>query len=252
MLNHFRGIVPIIGFLVVWEFSARAGFFPPVLFPPFSTVVVQWITLLGQGTLSVDVATSMLRAASGLALAIAGGVTIGLAMARIRSISWFFEPLIAIGFPMPTITLIPIFIVWFGIGHASKILLIALTCFFPIAISTASGARQVDQYIIWSAQAMGTSKRQVFWRVILPAALPFIFSGVRITLPVSLIIGFVAEMVGGGGGLGYTLVYAYRFLETPTVFATLLTVLVLGFLLDRMLLFARKRLLPWNTESGTE
>jgi ABC-type nitrate/sulfonate/bicarbonate transport system permease component len=248
IVGQSRGLVPILAFLVLWELVARAGIFPPVLFPSFLTVVRQLVTLTVQGELLADIAISAFRAVAGLALATAMGVTVGLAMARARLANWFFEPLIAIGFPMPKIALIPVFILWFGIGHESKILLVALTCFFPIALSTAAGAREVNQHLIWSAQAMGTANHRVFWRIILPAALPFILSGIRTTLPVSLIVAFVAEMVGGGGGLGYALVFGYRFLETPTVFAVLLTVLALGFLLDRVLLYVRASLLPWDEE----
>ncbi len=241
-----RGLMPILAFLMLWELVARLGIFPSVLFPTFSTVARQWVTLMMRGGLPSDIATTAFQSMGGLALAIAMGVVIGLAMAHVRLVKWFFEPLIAFGFSMPTITLIPVSILWFGVGDESKILLVALTCFFPIALSTEAGGREVNQHLIWSAQALGTTEGRVLWRVILPMALPFIVSGIRIALPVSLIVAFVAEMVGGGGGLGYALVYGYRFLETPTVFAILLTVLVLGFLLDRLLLYAHHCLLPWD------
>ncbi len=97
---------------------------------------------------------------------------------------------------------------------------------------------------------MGTSERQLFWRVILPAALPFIFSGIRVALPLSLIIDFVAEMIAGGGGLGYVLIYAYRFFQAPTVFAALITVMILGFLFDRALSYVRRRALAWHEEAN--
>ncbi|MCB8924040.1 MAG: ABC transporter permease [Ardenticatenaceae bacterium] len=252
MLNQLRSIVPILAFLTLWEFVARAKVFPQVVFPSFLTVLWQLVYLLVQGKLLVDIVTTTFRAVSGLTFAVVMGMTIGLSMVRFKLVNWFFEPVLAIGFPMPKITLIPVFILWFGIGHTSKILLVAFACFFPITLSTVAGARGVDQHLIWSARAMGSTEREIFWHVILPASLPFIISGVRITLPVSLIVAFVAEMIGGGGGLGYTLVYGYRYLETPTVFAVLLTVLTLGFLLDRMLLEGRNRLLLWEDDMPRE
>lgn len=252
LLGQLRGLAPILVVLAVWELVAYAGIFPRVLFPSFLTVVAQLVQLTAKGGLLIDTATTTMRAVAGLTLAAVTGVTVGLAMARLRLANWFFEPLIAIGFPMPKITLIPAFILWFGIGHASKVFLVALTCFFPIALSTATGARQVNQQLIWSARAMGTTERRVLWRVIVPAAIPFIIGGIRIALPVALIVAFVAEMVGGGGGLGFALVYAYRYLETPTVFAVLLAVLLLGFSLDRVLMRVRCRLLPWQEEVREE
>ena len=245
-----RGILPLLVFLLAWELVARALVFPPALFPPFTIVSGQLVKLALAGTLVTDIVTTTLRASAGLAIAVVMGVCVGLAMARIRWVNWFFQPLIGIGFPMPTITLIPVFILWFGVGHASKILLVALTCFFPVVVATGGGARQAGQALVWSALAMGTKERDILWRVILPAAVPFILSGVRIALPLSLIVEFVTEMVGGGGGLGYSLMYGYRFLETPTVFAVLLTVMMVGFLLDRLLLYVRYLLVPWDVEAG--
>lgn len=250
-LGSVLSIVPILAILVLWEFVARAHLFPPVLFPSFLTVSEQILKLALHRQLLDDIITTSLRAGGGLTLATAAGVIIGLMMARVSLFRWFFEPLIALGFPMPKITLVPVFILWFGIGHESKVLLVAFTCFFPIALSTMTGARLVDRKLIWSAQAMGTTEQRLFWRIILPATLPFILSGIRIALPVALIVAFVAEMVGGGGGLGFTLVYGYRYLETPTVFAVLLTILVLGFFLDRLLAYIRLRLLVWeDAEKG--
>lgn len=250
--RHLRGVPPILTSLALWEGIARAGVFPSVLFPSFSTVIAQFMQLIAGGDLLSNMAITTLRATAGFGLALTIGVSVGISMARIRLCSWFFEPLIAIGSSMPTVTLIPVFILWFGIGNTSKILLVALTCFFPIAQSTVAGAQQIDKNLIWSAQAMGTTKKGMLWRVTLPAALPFIFSGMRITLPVSFIVTFVAEMIGGGGGLGYALIYGYRFLETPTVFAVLLTVLTLGFFFDRALLYMRRFCLPWDDEISPE
>jgi ABC-type nitrate/sulfonate/bicarbonate transport system permease component len=135
---------------------------------------------------------------------------------------------------------------WFGTGHASKIVLVALTCYFPIVMSTYVGARQIPPRFVWSAQSMGTSGPRLLWRIVLPASAPFIFSGIRVAVPLAVIVDFVAEMVGGGGGLGYALIFGYRFLQTTTVFSALVAVLLFGLALDRGLLFLRRKLLPWD------
>ena len=115
--RQWRGILPILCFVALWEFIARLDIFPPVLFPSFLTVLKRIAELTLQGKLLTDITTSSFRAVVGLVLAIVTGVTVGISMARIQLVNWFFEPLIAVGFPMPTITLIPVFILWFGIGH---------------------------------------------------------------------------------------------------------------------------------------
>ena len=143
----------------------------------------------------------------------------------------------------------PIFILWFGIDHLSKILLVAFSCIFPMIVATYHGAVAVSRTVIWSAEAMGTPERKLLYRIILPAALPYIFSGIRVTMPVALIIAFTAEMIAGGGGVGAALMFAQRFFQTPTVFVYILVMLATGFVLDRLLLRLRRRLLPWQDET---
>jgi ABC-type nitrate/sulfonate/bicarbonate transport system permease component len=125
---------------------------------------------------------------------------------------------------------------------------VAFTCVFPMIIATYHGATAVSRTVIWSAEAMGTPECKLLTRIILPAALPYVFSGIRVTLPVSLIIAFTAEMIAGGGGVGSALMFAQRFFQTPTVFVYILIMLMTGFVLDRLMLWLRSRLLPWQEE----
>jgi ABC-type nitrate/sulfonate/bicarbonate transport system permease component len=110
---------------------------------------------------------------------------------------------------------VPIFILWFGIDHLSKILLVAFTCIFPMIVATYHGAVAVSRTVIWSAEAMGTAEGKMLYRIIFPATKPHIFSGVRVTVPVALIIAFTAEMIAGGGGIGAALMFAQRFFQVP-------------------------------------
>jgi ABC-type nitrate/sulfonate/bicarbonate transport system permease component len=159
---------------------------------------------------------------------------------------------VALGFPAPKIAFVPIFILWFGIDHLSKILLVAFSCIFPIILSAHHGAAAVNPKLIWSAQAMGSSERQILWRVVLPAALPALFSGLRVTVPLALITAFTAEMVAGGGGVGAALMFAQRFFETPTVFFYILVMLTSGLVLDHALLALRRRLIGWAGDSALD
>lgn len=240
------GALPIIAVIVLWETVSQVGFVSSVLLPPFTEVMQRLGDLTVTGELPVELWVTTYRAFIGLVVATAVGMAVGLAMARAPSARWFFNPIVAIGFPLPTITLLPAFTLWFGPGDASKIWLVALTCFFPVAVSTFEGASNMNKQLLWSAQSLGSHGATLFARVILPASVPFVFSGVRVALPLAVIVTFVAEMVGGGGGLGFVLIYGYRFLDTPTVLAALVMVLIFGVVLDQLLLHGRRAFLPWD------
>jgi ABC-type nitrate/sulfonate/bicarbonate transport system permease component len=240
------GLVAVI--LIVWELATRAKLAPPLFLPSFTSVVEQLARGLGEGTLLSDLGLSLFRAGTGLALATLIGVLAGIVMARSRFLHWLLDPVIALAFPSPKIAFIPVFILWFGIYSLSKILLVAFACVFPIIIGTYSAALAVNRFVVWSALSMGTSRALLLFRVILPACYPRIFAALRVAVPVALITTFTAEMVAGGGGMGASLMYAQRFFESPTVFAYILTMLIVGLALDLAMLQVRDRLPAWRDE----
>jgi ABC-type nitrate/sulfonate/bicarbonate transport system permease component len=240
-------LYPLFLSVLLWEAAARLGFVAPLFLPAFSVVVVQAAQLLAAGELFEPLLTSLFRAAGGFALALAVGVTLGLLMGRVKFVHWLLDPLVALGFPAPKIAFIPIFILWFGIDDWSKILLVAFTTIFPFIVAAYAGVRTVPVNQIWAARAMGeTSEWGLLLRIILPAALPSLMSGVRVGVPVALLTTFTAEMVAGGGGLGGGEVMAERFFESPTVFAYLLVMLVVGYAIDGGVFALRRRLLRWH------
>jgi ABC-type nitrate/sulfonate/bicarbonate transport system permease component len=240
---------PLLLVFAGWELAARAGWVRPLFLPAVTTVLEQSLVLAAEGEIVVPLLVSLYRAFAGLALAVGVGVLLGLVMARSRWANWLLDPLVSLGFPAPKIAFVPIFILWFGIDHLSKILLVAFTCVFPMIVATYHGAAAVSRTIIWSAEAMGTPERKLIFRIIFPAALPAIFSGVRVTMPVALIIAFTAEMIAGGGGVGAALMFAQRFFQTPTVFVYILIMLATGFVFDRLMLRLRDWLIPWQDET---
>jgi ABC-type nitrate/sulfonate/bicarbonate transport system permease component len=241
-----RSVASVLVVVVLWEAAARAGFASPLFLPAFSTVMVEWWSVLTDGSLPTDLVVSLFRAFAGLVVATLVGVLLGIAMARSRLVHWMFDPFVALAFPSPKIAFLPIFILWFGIYSVSKILLVAFACVFPVAIGAYAAASAVNRVWIWSAYSLGTSKFVLLVRVILPAAWPRIFAALRVALPVSLITTFTAEMVGGGGGMGATLMYSQRFFESPTVFAYILTMLAVGLLLDTLMLKLQDRFPAWR------
>ena len=245
---HIRSMISVLTLVVLWEVAARAGLASPLFLPAFTTVLGQWWAVCADGSLPSDLITSLFRAAAGLAAATIVGVPLGIAMARNRLIHWMFDPVIALAFPSPKIAFLPIFILWFGIYSVSKILLVAFACVFPILIGTFAAASSVNRVWIWSAYSLGTSNLALLFRIVLPAAWPRIFAGLRVALPVSLITTFTAEMVGGGGGMGATLMYSQRFFESPTVFAYILTMLVVGLVLDAVMLKIQEGFPAWRPQ----
>jgi ABC-type nitrate/sulfonate/bicarbonate transport system permease component len=233
---YARSLISVLTVGVLWEAAARAGLTSPLFLPPCTKVISEWWAVCADGSLPIDLAISLSRAAIGLGLATLIGVPLGIAMARNRVLHWLFDPVIALAFPSPKIAFLPIFILWFGIYSLSKILLVAFACVFPILIGSFAAAASVNRVWIWSAASMGTSDLGMLFRIVLPAAWPRIFASLRVALPVSLITTFTAEMVSGGGGMGATLMYSQRFFESPTVFAYILTMLGGGLLLDGLML----------------
>lgn len=241
------GLYPIIALAIIWELVARYSDVSAVLLPPFSSTVLKFFDMILAGDLLNSLGVTALRAAAGLVLALVSGTLVGLLMARLRALRWFFEPIIAIGLPTPTIMLLPAFLIWFGIGSWSKILLTAVTCFFPVALSAYSGAVSVDEKLLWSAQSLGSNPKNLLQKVIFPASLSYIFAGTRVAVPLAVIITILSEMIAGGGGLGAQLTESYRFLDSTAEYATLIMILIFGYLLDQLLLFALKRFAPWTS-----
>jgi ABC-type nitrate/sulfonate/bicarbonate transport system permease component len=243
---QMRSLMSVLTIVVLWEAVARAGLASPLFLPAFTKVLGEWWAVCADGSLPGDLAISLFRAAAGLVLAAAVGVPLGIAMARNRLLHWWFDPLIALAFPSPKIAFLPIFILWFGIYSLSKVLLVAFACVSPILIGTFAAASSVNRVWIWSAYSLGTSNLALLFRIVLPAAWPRIFASLRVALPVSLITTFTAEMVSGGGGMGATLMYSQRFFESATVFAYILTMLVVGLLLDAIMLRVQQAFPAWS------
>ena len=231
-----------------WEIVARSGVVPFFFLPPLTIIAATFWAQVVDGVLIQEAAVTVLRAVAGFAIAVIMGIALGVLMARFKAIRWFFDPIVAVGLSVPTLTLVPAFILWFGIGHESKILLVALSSVWSMAVSTYNGARHVDQRLLWSARAMGTPEGKLLWKVVLPAAMPYIFNGMQVALPIALIVAFVFEMVAGGGGLGFLEIMAARFFKSPELFAALFAILLVGVALDRLLRVIRARLLVWMNE----
>ena len=169
-------------------------------------------------------------------------------MSRVKAVQWFFDPIISIGFPAPKISLLPIFVLWFGVFDEPKIVMSVFSCVFPIVAGTWAGTQSVDKYLLWSAENLGTRQSALLWQVILPASLPQVFTALQVALPIAFIVVIVSEMLTGGGGLGGAMMEGTRLADPAGVFANLLMIGFLGFLAMKGLQLLRRRVLVWHEE----
>jgi NitT/TauT family transport system permease protein len=162
------------------------------------------------------------------------------------------DPWIAALYPLPKISLIPLLIIWLGTGETYKIVISAITAFFPVAMSTYAGVRQVDQGLIKAAQDLGANRRQIQLKVVIPAAIPSIFSGLHLGMGVTIILIVAAEMIGGSSrsGMGHLLITAGQIMQTDQVFASLVVLAVMGGVVIKLQQWIDRKLAPWAVISG--
>lgn len=238
---------PIALVLAAWEAASRLEIVDPFFVPSFTTVLGVWFdAVFVSGSLWPHITASLFRAVTGLALAVVGGVVVGLVMGRVRAVANFVDPLVAAIFPMPKLALYPLLILFLGIGESSKIALIFLAAFFPVLINTYAGVRSVNKFLIWNALTKGASSLQIMRRVILPGALPQMFSGFRVASSMAFLLIVASEMIAANEGLGFLIMYSQRTFRPDMMFAGVLTIAVLGFAVDRSINLAGHRLLKWQ------
>lgn len=239
-------MLPLLILAAFWEGLTRGGLLRPEALPPLDRVVLRWLAFVVQGDLLPHLGASLWRQAVGFLLSVVVGTGLGIGMARFPSLQSFCEPLLTLTYPIPKQALIPVFMIWLGIGHASKIAVIFMGCLIPIVISAFHGARGVDPYLIWSATNLGTSRRRLWWRLIVPAALPDILSGIRIALSLSFILLVTSEILAARAGLGYLSFFLGESGAYEEMFAVVLTVILLGYAADRAYHWLMRRLLVWQ------
>jgi NitT/TauT family transport system permease protein len=225
-------------FLVVgalWETVARLGIFHPRLFPSLETVATAFIRLTASGVLPHHAFDTMLRLLAGFALAAIIGVAIGILMGRSRLIEDVLLPLVSICAPIPGIAYAPLFLLWFGLGNTSTVLLVAFVSAFPIIFNTWTGVKAVKEVWVRSAQAMGASDRRLFHKVILPGALPYILTGLRLGLAQAWRILVGVEMLAAvPWGLGWMIFGAREFLNTDVMLAGVVVIGAIGLALEKL------------------
>lgn len=246
VIGFGKSVYSLVAVLILWEVVGQLGLVHYYFLPPLSDILIRFYELTASGQMIHHTYLTLRRAFAGLLIAIILGVPIGVLCARKAVVGWFFNPIIAVGYPVPIVALIPVFMLWFGVGDISKVLLVALGSFWPIAINARDSTERVDKNLVWSARMMGTSDRGLIWRVIIPASAPGILTGIQIALPISLIITFIFEMVAGGGGLGHLEIQGVRAFDSEQTYAAIIAIMIIGLILDRGLRVLRRHLLQWT------
>jgi ABC-type nitrate/sulfonate/bicarbonate transport system permease component len=240
--------VPILLVLAGWEVLTRSGAVSTQILPTFSSVVAAGVDLVGSGTLVRHLVVSLYRAFGGLFLSILIGITLGLGMATNRHVHDFFDPLVTLVYPLPKTALVPLTMVWLGVTDRAAILVVLLACLLPVVVNTYHGVRSVERALVWSARSLGTAERRLFTRVVIPAAMPSILTGIRIATPLAFIVVISVELVASKVGVG-NLISGYGGLGAyDYMFATILLFVLVAFLTDRLGVRARGRLLSWHEQ----
>lgn len=252
-----RAIVPVL-LLVGWEVFSRSGVLPRALLPAPSQVLVAWAdwifatdgnTQSYSGHWIMDTAASAMRVFSGFALATVLGVGIGMAIGWSRTVEKLIEPVLQVLRPVPPVSWIPLAIIWFGIADKPAIFLVFLGSFFPVLLSTIHGVKTVDRNLLRAGAMAGGTPQKLLTHIVFPAALPSIFSGLRIAIGSAWMLTVTAEMVAVKSGVGYVLWDSYYFLRYDLVIAAMVSIGLLGYLSDLVIKLVAARVLRWQRGS---
>jgi ABC-type nitrate/sulfonate/bicarbonate transport system permease component len=235
--------------LVIWQVTAELRIYNPILLPPPTRVLQSAISMIGSGELFRHFADSVQRIAFANLIAISAAVPLGIFMGRYKVVEDLMDGLLNILRPIPPLAWIPLAILWFGLGERSVVFITLISAFFAILINTIAGVRAVDKSLPRAALTLGASQSDLIKDVILPAALPHIFTGIRIALGVSWMSIVAAELIASSSGLGYMINYYREVLRSDLILVGMLTIGVVGFSMDRVLLWLERKLLPWRAKS---
>lgn len=244
-LRYVSWAMPVL-LLIVWELFARLGALSPNVLPAPSKVAVTAFQLVKEGRLVGDMAVSLLRAATGFVIGGSIGFALGTAVGFSKVAEAFLDRNIQMLRAIPFLAVLPLVIVWFGVGEAGKIFLVSLGVMFPIYINTVLGIRQVDPKLIELGRVLGLSNRTLIRRIVLPGALPSVLAGVRYALATAWLALVVAETIATSTGIGFLAMDAREFLRTDVIVMTIVIYAAIGVLADALARFLERRLLSWH------
>jgi len=244
-----RGLIGILLLAAVWEFAPLTGLVDSYFFPPLHVVLGTVWTMLADGELWKHVQASLIRAGVGFTLAVAAAVPLGAVIAWYGPVREVLTPVLEFFRNTAALALLPVFTLILGIGETSKIAIVAYACFFPVLLSTIAGVATVDPQLLRSARVLGLSPVAMFAKVAFPAAVPTIFTGIRISGSAAILVLIAAEMIGANAGIGFLINYAQNNFLIPKMYAGILATSVLGLAINYALVGVERRFSRWRETS---
>lgn len=244
------GLLPILVFFLLWEGFSRLNeqweLFNPNFLPAPTTIVQELWRLMEAGVIQESVLASTLRILSGFVIGLVLAVAVGVAMNKFPKVEYWLSPVLNLLGPIPSLALLPILIIWFGIGEFPKLLLIAWTTFVPVLTNTLDGLKSVNPALIRSALCLGAKERHVFWKVIFPSAIPSIFIGAQVSLGLGFSSLIVSEMMGAKSGLGYIIVDARNYFKISNMFVAIILIGLEFSIMSYLLKLLERRTITWR------
>ena len=239
-------VVAVLALVVAWEIVARVGWVPVLFLPSPVGVLGEAVEMLRSGELVGHLAASLSRLVAGFVLGAALGVAVGVLVGFFAAAEAVGTPVIAATFPIPKIALLPLLILWLGLGEPSKVAVIALGVFFPMAINTFTGVRQADPLLVRAAVAFGARRWSIVRKVVLPSALPMIFAGLRLGAGTALLLLVAAEMIAVESGIGFLVLHAGNLMQTTKLMVGIVVLSLLGVLSHWALGRLERLAIPWR------
>ena len=236
----------LLGLLALWELLARVGWVPALFLPSPLGVLRELIEMVRSGQMLVHLSASLSRLLVGFAVGAGAGISAGVVVGFFALAEAVGQPLIAATFPIPKIALLPLLILWLGIGEASKVTVIALGVFFPMAINTYAGVRQADPLLVRAAVSFGAGRWSVIRKVVIPSALPMVFAGLKLGAGTALLLLVAAEMIGAESGIGFLVLQAGNLMETTKLMVGIVVLSLLGVLSHWALTRLERLVIPWR------
>jgi NitT/TauT family transport system permease protein len=245
-VSYARGAAGLLALAVIWEVAPRMGLVDSYFIPPLHVVLQEWWSMATDGELVKHVKASLVRSGIGFSLAIVIAIPLGAAIAWYRPVREFFQPVLELFRNTAALAILPVFTLLLGIGETSKIAIVVYACFFPILLSTITGVANVDPQLLRSAKVLNLSAVATFRKVVFPAALPTIFTGIRISGAAAILVLIAAEMIGATAGLGFLINYSqYNFL-IPKMYAAIITTSIIGVAVNYALVALERRFSRWR------
>ncbi|MFJ8591104.1 ABC transporter permease [Streptomyces sp. NPDC093598] len=241
----------IVALLVLWETAPRLGLVDRTFLPPFSEVARAWWELAADGQLADNARASLVRSFSGFGLAVAFAVPLGLLIGWYRPVADLLGPLLEVFRNTAALALLPVFVLLLGIGETSKISIVVYACTWPILLNTISAVRNVDPTLLKLAKSMDLSAPRLFQKVILPASVPVMFTGIRLAGAVSILVLVAAEMIGAKAGLGYLINASQYNFAIPQMYAGIITISAIGVAFNQFLVTVERRLSSWRVPADS-